>query len=161
MFSLFILLVVVWTVVMIVRYQNKLNVYIQPRFAAWDGKTVYVPGQNQIPFEYKLVELKEKVSQFAIDQSGNCRIFDSQSPLKFKKAVRDRMATKSSKARGIPSHRSRSGVVKLMAKVSTLNPDANLDRYAEKWGIIVIYSEGLGTPDGGSITLGDDVKIPY
>lgn len=161
MLSLFILLVVVWTVVMIVRYQNKLNVFIQPGFAAWDGKTAYVPGQNQIPFEYKLVELKEKVSQFAIDQSGNCRIFDSQSPLKFKKRFAIEWRANPQKLDAFLPTEVDSGVEKLMAEVFTLNPDADLERYAEKWGIIVIYSEGLGSPDGGSISLGDDVKIPY
>jgi hypothetical protein len=59
------------------KYHNDTRVKVPPGFVAWDGEMAYGAGEHFFPFEYKLVDIEERITTFGVDVLGTVSIVDT------------------------------------------------------------------------------------
>ncbi len=58
-------------------YRKQAHVSVPRGYVAWDGEQVYHAGEHQIPYEYQLVDIEERITTFGVDVLGTVSIVDT------------------------------------------------------------------------------------
>lgn len=58
-------------------YRKQAHVSVPRGYVAWDGEQVYQAGEHQIPYEYQLVDIEERITTFGVDVLGTVSIVDT------------------------------------------------------------------------------------
>src|SRR5437763_1821748 len=58
-------------------YRKQAHVSVPRGYVAWDGEQIYPAGEHQIPYEYQLVDIEERITTFGVDVLGTVSIVDT------------------------------------------------------------------------------------
>src|SRR5260370_39136593 len=165
---LFLVLSGLFTVFCWYSYHKDLRVFVQHDAVAWDGSIMYPPGQHEIPYGYEIVFLKPRITYFGQDESGKVHVIppEDKTYLSFERKpdlpnFRKRIAIEwQPDEKNILTFLKSGDVKQKIAELLSVNLRVDLSKYAEKFGMIILNTEGLGK-QSGSVELGDGVEIPY
>jgi hypothetical protein len=163
----FIVISILFTLYCLWNYHRQLTVLVPSGSVAWDGSMMYPPGQHQIPLTYEIHSLAPRITYFGQDESGKVQVIvPPQNSFEHVPTFRKRIALewKPDENRILVFLKS-GDVVDQIAKLLSVNLKTDLTKYAEKFGIVVVNTEGFGKKPGNaesdSVELGDGVEIEY